>query len=160
LDSKRGFDHGTYSLLAVTHPDASIPVLQVSIPADYDPDSHLRLGRLLAPLREERVLIIGSGSRYHDLSAMLASPLNLHPKKESARFDEWLRETLVDSSPKQRSEPLLNWERAPCSVHPQEDHFVPLHVAIGAAEGERAQGIYQQDDFFGKIAMSSYRFGN
>ena len=65
LDSKCGFDHGTYSLLAVTHPDANIPVLQVSIRADSDPKSHLSLGRSLAPLREEGVLIMGSGSSYH-----------------------------------------------------------------------------------------------
>jgi hypothetical protein len=71
-------------------------------------------------------------------------------------------ETLVDSRLKQRSERLLEWERAPFAraVQPQEDHFLPLHVAVGAAEQEPAKVIYWQDDFFDKITMSSYRFGS
>ena len=164
LDPERGFDHGTYSLLAVTHAEAKIPVLQVSIRSDYDPESHVKLGRALAPLRYDNVLIIGSGSSYHNLGAMMSQRMGSHLSKirdESAQFDAWLRETLVDSTPKQRTERLLNWERAPFAraAHPQEDHFVPLHVAVGAAEGESAQIIYRQDDFFGKITMSSYKFG-
>ena len=83
-------------------------------------------------------------------------------KQESAQFDLWLKETRVDSRLKQRSERLVEWERAPFAraVHPQEDHFLPLHVAGGAAEQEPAKILYWQDDFFGKITMSSYRFGS
>lgn len=95
----------------------------------------------------------------------MSQPMGFHPsniRDESAQFDAWLRETLVDSTPKQRTERLLNWERTPFAraAHPQEDHFVPLHVVVGAAEGESAQIIYRQDDFFGKITMSSYKFGD
>jgi aromatic ring-opening dioxygenase catalytic subunit (LigB family) len=84
------------------------------------------------------------------------------PREESAQFDSWLRKTLTDFSSRQRSQYLLNWERAPFAraVHPQEDHLVPLHVVVGAAEDEPAHLIYAQDDFFGKITMSSYRLGN
>ena len=113
LDPKRGFDHGTYSLLAVTHPEADVPVIQVSIRSDYDPEAHLQLGRALAPLRDEGILIIGSGSSYHNLGAMMRSGVNSDIKHESAQFDLWLKETLVDSGPKQRSECLVHWERAP-----------------------------------------------
>jgi len=162
IDPERGFDHGTYSLLAVTHPKADTPVIQVSIRSDYDPESHLKLGRALAPLRDEGILIIGSGSSYHNLSAMMGTRLNLRVQEESAQFDAWLRETLVDSAPKQRLRRLLKWEHAPFAraVHPQEHHFVPLHVAVGAATEEPAEVIYREDNFFGTIAISSYRFGS
>jgi aromatic ring-opening dioxygenase catalytic subunit (LigB family) len=161
LDPQRGFDHGTYSLLAVTHPNADIPVVQVSIRSDYDPEAHLELGRVLAPLRDAGVLIIGSGSSYHNLWAMMSTPLNVHSRDESAQFDSWLRQTLVASTPTERRKRLLEWESAPHAraVHPREDHFMPLHVAVGAAEADPGQVVYWQDDFFGNITASSYRFG-
>jgi aromatic ring-opening dioxygenase catalytic subunit (LigB family) len=154
LDLERGFDQGVYSILAITHPHADVPVIQVSIRGDYDPDSHLRLGRALAPLRDEGVLIIGSGSSYN----------NFHPndvRTESALFDAWLRDTLVDTAPQQRSARLLEWARAPAGrlAHPHEDHLVPLHVAVGAAEQDPGQVIYREQNFFGRITISSYRFG-
>lgn len=160
LDADRGFDHGTYSLLAVTHPEADIPVIQVSIRSDYDPEAHLKLGRALAPLREESVLIMGSGSSFHDLRAFFGSKGG-NAKQDSARFDSWLKETLVDATPEQRSKRLLDWERAPSAraAQPHEDHLLPLHVAVGAAESEPGQVIYKQEDFFNQITLSSYRFG-
>lgn len=161
LDSERGFDHGTYALLAVTHPKADVPVFQVAIRHDCDPEAHWQLGRALAPLRDEGVLIIGSGSSYHNLRAMLSSHRGHNRAEESAQFDAWLQQTLVESDPQQRRERLLAWERAPHAraVHPREDHLVPLHVVMGAAEQEPARVIYAQDDFFGDITMSSYGFG-
>jgi aromatic ring-opening dioxygenase catalytic subunit (LigB family) len=157
LDAARGFDHGTYSILAVTHPEAEIPVIQVAIRTDYDPESHLRLGRALAPLREEGVLIIGSGSSYHNLRHFF----DRSRRQESVQFDSWLRETLVETAPENRSARLAEWDRAPSArvAHPQEDHLIPLHVAVGAAEQEPGQLIYQEPDFLGSIALSSYRFG-
>jgi len=161
LDPQRGFDHGTYSILAVTYPEADIPVIQVSIRADYDPEAHLKLGRAIAPLGDEGVLVIGSGSSYHDLQAFFYPNAKKNPKEDSARFDSWLKQTLVDSTPEERSKRLLEWENAPSAraAQPQEDHLIPLHVAVGAAEDEPGAVIYQQNDFFGQISMSSYRFG-
>ncbi|HEX4268254.1 MAG TPA: class III extradiol ring-cleavage dioxygenase [Steroidobacteraceae bacterium] len=158
LDAGRGFDHGTYALLAVTHPRADIPVFQVSLRADYDPEAHLRLGQALAPLRDEGVLIIGSGSSYHNLRRFFGPPVR---RQDAAQFDTWLRQTLVESEPARRSQSLLEWERAPAAreAHPQEDHLMPLHVVVGAAAAEPGQVIYSQDDFLGAIALSSYRFG-
>jgi aromatic ring-opening dioxygenase catalytic subunit (LigB family) len=157
LDAERGFDHGTYSILAVTHPQADVPVFQVSIRADYDPEAHSRLGRALAPLRDEGVLIIGSGSSYHNLRRFFGSGR----REDSAQFDAWLRETLVESAPARRSQRLLEWERAPAAreAHPREDHLIPLHVVVGAAEEEQGRIVYDQDDFYGTITLSSYRFG-
>jgi len=158
LNAERGFDHGTYSLLAVTHPHADIPVFQVSLRSGYDPEAHLQLGRALAPLRDEGVLIIGSGSSYHNLRRFFGPRVR---REDSIQFDRWLRETLVESMPAKRSERLLEWERAPAAreAHPQEDHLMPLHVVVGAAEEEVGTIIYAEEDFLGKIAMSSYRFG-
>lgn len=158
LDGERGFDHGTYSILAVTHPEADVPVFQVAIRADYDPEAHLRLGRALAPLRDEGVLIIGSGSSYHNLRRFFG-PRGRN--EDSAHFDRWLRQTLAEASPAQRSERLLEWARAPAAreAHPREDHLMPLHVVVGAADEAPGRVIYSQEDFLGTITLSSYRFG-
>ena len=158
LDAGRGFDHGTYSLLAVTHPQADIPVFQVSLRADYDPQAHLKLGRALAPLRDEGVLIIGSGSSYHNLRRFFGPRV---AREDAVQFDGWLRETLVDSAPAQRSRRLLEWDHAPAAreAHPREDHLMPLHVAVGAAEAEAGRIVHNEKDFRGTIALSSYRFG-
>ena len=158
LNAERGFDHGTYSLLAVTHPQADVPVFQVSIRADYDPEAHLQLGRALAPLRDEGVLIIGSGSSYHNLRRFFGPRVR---RDDSVQFDAWLRDTLVESAPTRRSERLLDWQHAPAAreAHPQEDHLIPLHVVVGAAEEEPGTIVYSEEDFLGTIALSSYRFG-
>jgi len=158
LDAVRGFDHGTYSLLAITHPQADIPVIQVAIRSDYDPQAHLQLGRALAPLRDEGVLIVGSGSSYHNLREfMRPTPRN----EASVQFDSWLHDTLVRGPIGQRSERLAAWDRAPAArlAHPQEDHLLPLHVAVGAAEQETGQVIFRQEDFAGALTLSSYQFG-
>ena len=158
LDPARGFDHGTYSILAVTHPEADVPVFQVSLRTGFDPEAHLRLGRALAPLRDEGVLIIGSGSSYHNLRRFFGPPA---PREDAAQFDAWLRETLVESAPDIRTGRLLEWERAPAArqAHPREEHLMPLHVVVGAAEREPGGIVYAQADFLGGIALSSYRFG-
>ena len=158
LDAGRGFDHGTYAILAVTHPDADIPVFQVSLQSGYGPEAHLQLGRALAPLRDEGVLIIGSGSSYHNLRRFFGPRGR---RDDAAQFDAWLAETLVESAPGRRSERLLDWERAPAAreAHPREDHLMPLHVVVGAAEEEPARVVYRQEDFLGAITLSSYRFG-
>ena len=80
---------------------------------------------------------------------------------ESKAFDDWLQETLVDASPTERLERLLAWDLAPAArlAHPQEDHLIPLMVAVGAAEEEPASCIYHEDAFFGGVAVSSFRFG-
>jgi len=162
LDSRRGFDHGTYSILAVTHPEADVPVIQVSVRRDFDPEAHLELGRALAPLRDQEVLIVGSGSSYHDLRGFFgAGSGGSDPRRDSAEFDAWLRETLVDSAPGERARRLLDWEQAPAArrAQPREDHLIPLHVSLGAAEQDPGHLIYREENFFGKLTVSSYRFG-
>jgi aromatic ring-opening dioxygenase catalytic subunit (LigB family) len=157
FDPSRGYDHGIFAPLAVSYPNADVPVVALSIRNDYDPAAHLELGRALAPLRDEGVLIIGSGLSYHNLRMF-----NEHAIKPSREFDEWLNETLINSSTSERSEKLLHWGKAPSArlAHPQEDHLIPLMVAVGAAEGEAAALCYHEEKFMGGITVSSFRFGD
>jgi len=82
-------------------------------------------------------------------------------REPSAAFDHWLQQTLVASSPADRIARLIHWEEAPAArrAHPQEDHLLPLMVAVGAAGNDRATCVYHQDDFFGGITVSSFMFG-
>jgi aromatic ring-opening dioxygenase catalytic subunit (LigB family) len=156
LDARRGYDHGTFVPLYAMYPDADVPVLQLSIKRGYDPDAHLTLGRALAPLRKEGVLIIGSGLSYHNLRQMGPAAHDA-----SKAFDDWLYETLSEADPATRRQRLISWSRAPAArlAHPQEDHLIPLMTAIGAAENEKAYRVYHEDAFFGGVVVSSYRFG-
>jgi aromatic ring-opening dioxygenase catalytic subunit (LigB family) len=154
-DPRRGYDHGMFAPLAVAWPDADVPVVQLSLKHGYDPDEHLAVGRALAPLRDEGVLILGSGLSYHNLRLM--GPEAAEP---SLAFDEWLGASLIDSAPAARVERLRRWTSAPYArvAHPREDHLVPLMVVVGASEQDRATRSYHQHDFFGAITASSFRF--
>ncbi len=155
-DAARGFDHGMFAPMAVIYPKADVPVLQLSLKTGLAPDEHLALGRALAPLRDEGILIVGSGLSYHNLRAF--GPAARAP---SAAFDAWLASTLAIADAATRSATLSAWERAPAArlAHPREEHLLPLMVALGAAEGEAATRVYHESDFFGGITVSSYRFG-
>lgn len=155
LDPERGFDHGTFVPLAVMYPDADMPVLQLSVRRGYDPSEHLALGRALAPLREEGVVIVGSGLSYHNLRAFGEAA-----RDPSEAFDGWLGEALGEQ-PEMRTRRIENWESAPAAriAHPEEDHLIPLMVALGAAEQDPATRIYHEQGFMGGVTASSYRFG-
>jgi len=156
LDPAQGFDHGTFSLMKTLYPDATMPIVQLSLRNDYDPAAHLEVGRLIAPLRGAGVLIIGSGSSYHNMRGIRGSG-----GPASRTFDGWLEETLVEVDPSERRRRLVNWTSAPAAraAHPQEDHLMPLMVAVGSAGEDLGARIYHQDDFMGAITMSSFRFG-
>ena len=100
-------------------------------------------------------MIVGSGLSYHNLR--LFGP---GAKIPSAAFDHWLDDTLAQPAAA-RTQSLLNWETAPYArtCHAQEDHFVPLFAALGAAESEKATRVYHDDNVFGGVTASSYRFG-
>jgi len=156
LDAARGFDHGTFSMLAPVYPEADMPVVQLSIRHDYDPAVHLAAGRALAPLRDEGVLILGSGLSYHNLRQFGAGGA-----QASRAFDDWLQYALLELPPPERRAAMLRWSEAPAArqAHPREDHLAPLWVALGAAEDETAACVYHEDAFFGSLTVSSFRFG-
>mmetsp|Transcript_21583 Transcript_21583/g.33530 ORF Transcript_21583/g.33530 Transcript_21583/m.33530 type:complete len:273 (-) Transcript_21583:126-944(-) len=153
---ERGFDHGTFVPMAIMFPEANIPLFQVSILRSYEPAAHLAMGRALAELRDKGVLIVGSGLSFHNMRMFNPSG-TIH----SEEFDEWLHHSLVSLSPEQRTDAMLKWESAPSArvCHDREDHLVPLWVALGAAEGEKASRIYHESKVMGGITVSSYRFG-
>ena len=156
-DGARGYDHGTFAPLYVMYPDAhaSVPIVQLSLQRAYRPDAHLAVGRALAPLRDEGVLVMGSGLSWHNLRMIGAAA-----RAPSNTFDDWLAQTLA-AEPKTRTRQLLAWETAPAAriAHPEEDHFLPLMVAVGAAEHDPAYRVYLERDFMGGVTASSYGFG-
>jgi aromatic ring-opening dioxygenase catalytic subunit (LigB family) len=155
IDPAQGFDHGTFAPLFIMYPEADVPVYQVSLRKGYSPAEHFALGRALAPLRDEGVLILGSGLSYHNLR--LFGPQARVP---SEAFDAWLGKVL-DEGPEARTAALLDWESAPYArvCHAEEDHLVPLFAALGAAEGERATRIYHDVGLMGGVTASSWKFG-
>lgn len=156
MDPARGYDHGTFSVLKPIYPGAEVPVLQMSLKNKLDANEHLAMGHALAPLREEGVLIIGSGMSYHNLN--LLGPLGSAP---SAVFDGWLRRTLLEYAPAERRQALIDWKSAPSAytAHPRADHLLPLMVAAGAAGDEPATCIYGEV-LWDHLHVSSFRFGS
>lgn len=154
-DAQRGYDHGTFSILAAMFPEADVPVVQLSVRQDFDPAAHLEAGRLLAPLRDEGILIVGSGLSYHNLRRF--GPAAQAP---SQAFDAWLQQTLTGSSQEERQRRLVDWEAAPAAriAHPTEDHLLPLMVAVGAAGADAGTLAYHEAGFMG-ATVSSFRFG-
>lgn len=153
-DPARGFDHGTFVPLTVAWPEADVPTVQLSLVRGLDPAVHLALGRAIAPLRDEGVLIVGSGMTFHDVRAFFVRGST----SPSERFDAWLRETIALPSA-ERDARLVEWERAPAarSAHPREEHLLPLMVAAGAA-GEDAATVPYNGTMAGH-RLSAFHFG-
>jgi aromatic ring-opening dioxygenase catalytic subunit (LigB family) len=152
-DPRRGYDHGVFVPFRVMYPAADIPLVALSIEVGYDPARHLAIGAALAPLRDEGVLIVGSGNSFHNLRTFFDGRTG-----ESAAFDAWLQAS-VEADPAQRDALLEHWAAAPGAraSHPEEDHLVPLFVAAGAAHGEPGTIVYR-DTIMNK-PISGYRFG-
>jgi aromatic ring-opening dioxygenase catalytic subunit (LigB family) len=135
LDSTRGFDHGTFVPLMLMYPQADIPVVQLSLLKSLDPVAHIALGKAIAPLREQGVLIVGSGMSFHNMRAFFSDEPEVNGK--SKKFDDWLSETLThdDLSIHAQQTRLEQWRNAPEAhfSHPREEHLLPLHVCFGAA---------------------------
>ncbi len=131
----RGLDHGAYVPLTVMYPDADIPVLQVSMPT-LDPPRLVRIGAALAPLRDEGILIIGSGFLTHGLPFLRDFRFDAPPPGWSAEFDHWAAEALdrgdVDALAGFRSAPGAQY------AHPSTEHFAPIFVTLGAGSGRPA----------------------
>ncbi|PLK47035.1 class III extradiol ring-cleavage dioxygenase [Uliginosibacterium sp. TH139] len=153
IDPVRGFDHGTYSLLKPLYPDARIPVVQLSLRSPLDPAEHINVGRALTPLRDQGVLILGSGQSFHTMHIR-----GTQARQVSETFDAWLRHS-VQAEPDARAAALIEWEFAPNAriAHPHADHLMPLHVAVGAAGNDLASCVFS--DYIADLATSAYRFG-
>lgn len=153
-DAERGFDHGVFVPMLIADPSARIPVVMLSLAADLDPARHLAIGAALAPLREAGVLLIGSGSSYHNLRAVFDGQ-----EGGSDVFDAWLNETVVRVDPSERRRRLIEWRAAPNArlCHPREEHLMPLLVAVGAAGDEAGRATFRAR--IGGKAYSCFSFG-
>ena len=153
LSATQGYDHSTYSLLQPMLPEADIPVVQMSIQRSMRAEDHLRAGAALAPLRDENILLIGSGMSVHERGPLMATA--------SPPFDQWLNDAVLSGTGRRRWQALAAWEQAPHArdVHPSADHLLPLMVAAGAAQQDSAHCIYREK-LLGTVAVSSFRFGD
>lgn len=134
LDDRRGFDHGLFVPLKIMYPEADIPCVQLSLLNNLDPAEHIQLGRALADVTADNVLIIGSGFSFHNLKAFF-TPASSEARALNESFEQWLVETCTsrDLSEQQREQRLIEWENAPGArhCHPREEHLLPLHVCYG-----------------------------
>ncbi|MGF7155248.1 DODA-type extradiol aromatic ring-opening family dioxygenase [Novosphingobium gossypii] len=153
-DPSRGFDHGVFVPFLLIDPDATIPVVPLSLKADLDPAEHIAAGRALAALRDEGVLIVGSGMSYHNMRGF-RTPAATRP---SAVFDQWLTDA-VEAEPATREAQLSNWDEAPAGrlSHPREEHLLPLMVAAGAGGDSAGSRVFGDNVMMADI--SAYRFG-
>ena len=151
-DPQRGYDHGVFVPLLLATPEADIPVVQLSLRHDLDPSAHLAAGRALAALRDEGVLIVGSGMSWHNMRGF--SPAFT---AKSKAFDGWLEGAIRD--PAHRDEALAHWSEGPYAreAHPREEHLAPLFVVAGAAEGEAGKVVFR--DVAMDVVLSGYAFG-
>ncbi|KAK1287553.1 4,5-DOPA dioxygenase extradiol-like protein [Acorus calamus] len=154
-DKARGLDHGAWVPLMFMYPDSDIPVCQLSVVARKDATYHYEMGRALGPLRDEGVLIMGSGSATHNLGAI--GPDGGPIPSWASGFDTWLTEALLDG----RYEDVKRYEeKAPYAkkAHPYPEHFHPLHVALGAAGDDAKAELIHHSWTNQSLSYSSYRF--
>jgi aromatic ring-opening dioxygenase catalytic subunit (LigB family) len=153
----RGLDHGIFVPFKLIYPAADVPMVQLSLNRDRDASTHLKIGRALAPLRDEQVLIVGSGMSYHNLRELFVDRPDVNRAAED--FDRWLTEAVTDPDANTRDRKLAEWRHAPGarSSHPTPEHLLPLLVAAGAAGPDRGRRTYH-DHLLGK-AVSGFQFG-
>jgi aromatic ring-opening dioxygenase catalytic subunit (LigB family) len=157
-DGERGFDHGVFVPLALAFPQAEVPTIQLSLEAKLDPARHLAIGRALAPLRDEDVLIVGSGMSYHNMRDFMAGLPHEQRQTRSTAFASWLRATVLADHATRDAE-LARWEAAPMAriAHPREEHLLPLMVVAGAATESR--GSVPFEDTFSGFSIAAAHFG-
>ncbi len=141
-EEHRGYDHGTFVPMMVAFPEAKIPVAQLSLVRGLDPELHFRLGRALESLRDEGVLIIGSGFSYHNMRGFMSGDPGV--EVISKGFDEWLAEAVAIADPEERRKRLVDWKKAPGALdcHPRSEHLVPLFIAAGAGGADPGKRDY------------------
>jgi len=152
--SSRGLDHGAWVPLSAMYPQADVPVTQLSLIRNADPATHFELGRALAPLRDEGVLIVASGAITHNFSWLnWRADAESAPLPQAKMFTDWVADRLATRD----ISALLNYRSAPYGAdsHPTEDHFLPLFVALGAAMDD-TPARYQPRFTYGGLAMDAY----
>jgi 4,5-DOPA dioxygenase extradiol len=159
VDGCRGLDHGAWVPLLHMYPAHEVPVIQVSLQPALGAAHHVALGRALEPLTAEGVLVVGSGHTTHNLRDWIANRRRTEPLRYAGTFAAWVQDTLEARN----TDALVDWRaRAPDALraHPSDEHFLPLHVAWGAAgAAPRAQRVVSGFEG-GALALDSWLFWN
>ena len=159
IQDRKGYDHGVFVPLMCSFPKADVPVVQLSLKQGLDAAEHIAVGQILAPLRDQGVLLYGSGMSYHNMRNFMGGSSG---NEESVAFDTWLHDTLSLKNVKERLEQLSQWEKlAPAArrCHPREEHLAPLFVIAGA--GSKSDDVVTRT-FSGEVLgqkVSSFAFG-
>ena len=158
LDESRDYDHGVFVPLLLMYPDAKIPVVQISLVKGLDPLTHIKIGEALASLREEEVLILGSGSSFHGFFVSNIKHNDL--VKHSEIYDKYLEDACTNKiyTPDERKQKLIDWAKGPSAKwsHPREEHLLPLMVNVGSSKGGVGERIYE--DYYMDFKMGAYLF--
>jgi 4,5-DOPA dioxygenase extradiol len=157
MDDRHGLDHGAWVPLSIMFPQADIPVAQLSLQPERGPDWHLALGRALRPLREEGVLIVGSGAITHNLRAVFRQPQDEPAPAWVTEFCDWIAAKISAGD----IEALAAYRTlAPHAVqnHPTDEHLLPLFVALGAATKVDDARHLNRVMTFGLLAMDAWLF--
>ena len=154
ISTSRGYDHGVFIPFLLAFPDCDIPVVPLSLKRTLDPGEHLAAGRALKALRDEGVLIVGSGMSYHNMHAFRTPGA----RQPSAAFDKWLTHAVADGG-EARNAALSHWAEgdAALNAHPREEHLMPLMIAAGA--GDTSAGVNVFSDVVMQARISAFRFG-
>lgn len=141
LNGERGLDHGVFVPALLLFPEADIPCLQLSLLESLDPKQHLALGRALQGLRQQGVMMVGSGFSFHNMRAFFEKD-GPEGERLNKAFEVWLADTLAEPSAEVREQRLQSWEQAPGAryCHPREEHLMPVHVCAAAAGTAVSQG--------------------
>ena len=160
LDHQRGFDHGVFVPLMMMYPEADIPCIQVSLSASLDAAEHVVIGKALTPLKDDKLLILGSGFSFHNMQALMSKRDDSIDARNQT-FETWLAQTCTDPglSEKEREARLVDWETAPHAryCHPREEHLLPLQVCYGV--GQSTARLVFQDKVAGFIT-SAYQWND
>ena len=156
-DLHRGLDHGAWVPAMLGWPEADIPIFQLSVQPDRSPADHIALGRQLSALREEGVLVMGSGSATHNLRALVRGGADSEPEPWAREFDDWLAAAVEAGDEAALADYRAQAPNA-SDAHPTDEHFLPLHVAYGAAgAGARGRALHRSFTL-GNLSMASYAF--
>ncbi len=156
LDGRRGLDHGAWVPLMHLYPEADVPVLQVALPLDADEAKAFALGRALAPLAQQGVLVVGSGSLTHNLYEYRSG--EVEAAAYALEFSAWVRQAVVEGDTGRLQQTLARAPHA-ARAHPTTEHFLPLLVAAGASSAPAPATVLDGGIRHGMLAMESYVFG-
>jgi aromatic ring-opening dioxygenase catalytic subunit (LigB family) len=156
LEPSRGYDHGMFVPLMLAYPEAQVPVVVLSLHPSLNPELHLEIGRKLAPLRDEGVLILGSGFAFHNMRFDGGGGKSGSP---DVLFDEALRSAVTSDDVAKRDQALAQWSSMPHAryAHPREEHLLPLMVVAGAA-GLDTGRVSNTGTVMGKCQVSNFIF--